>query len=190
MDVQLLRELGLDKAASQVEKPLILKRKMALAYEHYRFVEPQIMENFKTALKAKTLVIKEVCPVCKGAKKVELGRLASSFYGFDLRGRNPNEVHSCSYCRETGAKTQTFDTVKMTSLKGYDKVPPMDCLLDLQKAKGLGCFDNFEVAEVESVVEKPDPIIFGMINGCNDKFFITQWDSDIKIEDILKEHEG
>lgn len=190
MDLQLLKELGLDRAASHVEKPLILKRKLALAYEHYRFVEPHIMENFKKALKAKTLVIKEVCPICQGEKKVQLGKLATGFASFSLAGRNPYEVVSCSYCRQTGAKTQTFDTVKMTALRSYAKVPPMDCLLDLQKAKNLGCFDGFEVAEVESVIEKPDPIIFGSINGCNDRFFVTQWDNDISIEQILKEHEG
>jgi hypothetical protein len=62
--------------------------------------------------------------------------------------------------------------------------------MDLKKAKDMGCFDYFEVAKVETVEVRPDPIIFGGIEGCDDKFFITQWDDDVSIEEILNENEG
>lgn len=189
MDIQLLKELGLETAARQVEKPLIFKRKLAVAYEHFRFVKPEIMENFKAALKTKTFCITENCPVCKGEKEINYGEAKSLGLAMIMPVKS-NGSFPCYYCRETGAKTQTYDTVKMTRLASYDKVPPMDCLMDLKKAKDLNCFDGYEVAEVESVIEKPDPIIFGKIIGCADLFFVTQWDNDIKIEDILKSHEG
>jgi hypothetical protein len=67
---------------------------------------------------------------------------------------------------------------------------PTEKEVELRKAKGLECFDRFEVAKVETIEVRPDPIIFGLINDCVDKFFITQWDDDVKIEDILKQNEG
>jgi len=36
----------------------------------------------------------------------------------------------------------------------------------------------------------PDPILLGRITGCENRYFIAQWDDDVKIEDILKENEG
>ena len=84
----------------------------------------------------------------------------------------------------------THDKLSFVNLKEYPEVPPMDCLMDLKKAKDMECFDSFEVAKVETVDVRPDPIIFGLINGCEDKFYITQWEHDVRIEDILKEGEG
>lgn len=59
-----------------------------------------------------------------------------------------------------------------------------------EKAQKLKCFDTFEIAKIEAVEERKDPIVFGCITGCPDKFFIAQWDDDVKIEDILTESEG
>lgn len=60
----------------------------------------------------------------------------------------------------------------------------------LESAHADKCFDKFEVMTVEWHKEVPDPILFGVVNGCADRFFIAQWDTDVKIEDILKDHEG
>jgi hypothetical protein len=92
-------------------------------------------------------------------------------------------------------RTETYRRLKFVALKDYKEIPPPDCLMDLKKAKEFNCFDSFEVATVEEVSNYydttpiPDPIIFGCINGCVDKFFITQWDDDVSIEEILKESE-
>ena len=32
--------------------------------------------------------------------------------------------------------------------------------------------------------------LFGVVTGCDDRFFIAQWDDDVKIEDILQGDEG
>lgn len=79
-----------------------------------------------------------------------------------------------------------YDTLVFNKLSDYEKTPPMDCLIDIKKAQGLGCFDYYEVAEVISVVEVVDPVVFGRIKGCSDRFFITQWDDDVKWEDLKK----
>lgn len=169
MDAQTLKELGFDKVADTLDKKLTLKKKLAIAYEHFRFVEPHIFDRFQEEVKNKTLKVVVACPQCKN---------------------NPLAKLSCGYCRKTGAQHMTHDTLAFVRLADYPECPPMDCLMDLKKAKELECFDAFEVAKVETVDIRPDPIIFGLINGCEDKFFITQWDDDVKIEDILKENEG
>lgn len=169
MDAKMLKELGLDKAADTLEKKLTLKTKLAIAYEHFRFVEPHIFDRFQDEVKTKTLKIHVVCPQCENL---------------------PGKKNNCGYCGRTGAQHMTHDTLKFVDLKEYPEVPPMDCLMDLKKAKDMQCFDSFEVAKVETVDVRPDPIIFGLIKGCVDKFYITQWENDCKIEDILKENEG
>ena len=35
-----------------------------------------------------------------------------------------------------------------------------------------------------------DPILVGRIQGCSDAFVIAQWDTDLKVEDILSATEG
>lgn len=84
----------------------------------------------------------------------------------------------------------SYKRTKQTLLKDYEKVPP-DAVLDaLEAAHAHGCFDRFEVMTIESHKIVPDPILFGVIDGSPDLFYIAQWDEDIKIEQILKDHEG
>lgn len=72
-------------------------------------------------------------------------------------------------------------------LEKYEKIPPEGVLKELEQAIGVGCFDRFEVAEIKRV---PDPLLLGIVDGCPDRFFIGQWDDDVKISDILKDNEG
>jgi hypothetical protein len=74
-------------------------------------------------------------------------------------------------------------------IERYDRdVPPQDVLEKIEAAKKSGCFDSFEIAYVEEV--KKDPIVFGRIDGCSDRFFIAQWDDDVSIEQIIMASEG
>ena len=36
-----------------------------------------------------------------------------------------------------------------------------------------------EIAQIEEVVIEKDPILFGRINDCADRFYIAQWDDDV-----------
>lgn len=83
-----------------------------------------------------------------------------------------------------------YDQLGFCPLGQYQAVPPKEALADLRKAKELDCFDDFEVATIVSVEKIPDPIIFGRIKGTDNRYFITQWGDDVKIEQILKEDEG
>jgi len=84
----------------------------------------------------------------------------------------------------------TYDKLKFTLLHQYGSVPPAPVLEALRAAQAHECFDFYEVAEIESVKVIPDPILFGRINGSLNRFYIAQWDNDVKIEDILREDEG
>ena len=84
----------------------------------------------------------------------------------------------------------TYQRLKFTPIAQYGEIPPAAALEALRDAKSKDCFDAFEVATIESVTVIPDPILFGVINGCNNKYYVAQWDDDVKIEDILKPDEG
>ena len=151
--VELLKELGLNKASEKVEKTGLLKNKLMVAYEHFRVVDPKIVERFQVELRKKT------------EKK-----------------------------NKTNGYT-TYDKLVFIPLKDYSEVPPQHALESLAHAKqfkagGVVLFDEFEVAKIETITERPDPIIFGRIDGSPDRFFVCQWDDDVKIEDILRENEG
>lgn len=95
--------------------------------------------------------------------------------------------------KELMAKTRKgyqYDTLAFVNVKDYPEVPPQGVLDNMKIAMDRKCFDYFEVAKIETVEVRPDPILFGRITGCSDAFFIDQWDHDVKIEDILKESEG
>ncbi len=79
----------------------------------------------------------------------------------------------------------TYKKLKFIDIKDYTEIPPQEALDSLKDAKEDNVFDTFEITKIEDVIEQKDPILFGRIEECNDRFFITQWDDDIKIEDIL-----
>jgi hypothetical protein len=84
----------------------------------------------------------------------------------------------------------TYQRLAFTPVEIYKGVPPREVLQKMKEAKELGCFDRFEVATLESVTVVPDPVLFGVIDGCDNRYFVAQWDDDVKIEQILREDEG
>lgn len=139
-----LAKLGFKSLAETLERKKITARKMALAYELYRFVRPEKIKAFNDALKTKTL----------------------------------------------DKKTYRYDVLVFTSLDVYEQIPPEPVLCALEEAIGCGIFDSFEIASIQSVAPLPDPILFGRIEGCTDRFFIAQWDDDVKISDLIGPQEG
>lgn len=143
---QELRDLGFETAANQCLVKRELARKLRIAFEHFRVVEPEQIARFNQELAKKTNV--------------------ATTYG------------------------NTYQTLRFTKVESYPNVPPVDVLEKLREAKKLNCFDTYEVATIESVVQVPDPVLFGVIAGCQNKYFIAQWDNDVSIEDILRPEEG
>lgn len=140
----MLEKLGFAKAAGTLKDLAERKRKLALAYEHYRFVRQEKIDAFNAKLKAKT-----------------------------MKGKAPFNA--------------TWQTLDFTPIANYEHTPPMDVLQALETAQERKCFDSYEVAYIRNV---KDPILFGRIDRCPDRFYIAQWDDDVKIEDILQAHEG
>lgn len=80
---------------------------------------------------------------------------------------------------------RSYKTLAFIPLQNYTEIPPADVLDDLSKAKKAEIFDTFEVCKVEWHKEVKDPILFGRVNGCEDRFFISQWDDDIAFSDFF-----
>ena len=78
-----------------------------------------------------------------------------------------------------------FKKLAMIPIGDYDQVPPKDVLDAIEKAQKDACFHTFEIAKIEWIKQVKDPIVFGRIQGCTDYFFISQWDDDVQIEDIM-----
>jgi hypothetical protein len=83
------------------------------------------------------------------------------------------------------AGAREYKRLLFTPIDGYPKIPPQDALQRLEQAMNDNIFDTFEVATIQWIKEVIDPIIFGRIEGCPDRFFVAQWDDDVRIEDIV-----
>lgn len=134
-----LQRLGFKFLGNKVRELKDAKRKMAIAYEHYRFVTQEKIDDFNRRL------------------------------------------------REKSKSRSEWKELAFSRIEDYDKCPPDNVLDSLEKAQAMKCFDNFEVAYIREV---KDPIIFGRITNCTDRFFIDQWDDDVSIDDLINKNEG
>lgn len=160
--IERLRALGLTKAAAVVDQ------------EAGKIKEAD-------ALKQKLMIAYEFYRVITPEKIAEFNRI--------LRKKTEKPMKSNGLGSVLGGGT-TYDRLVFVALKDYSKVPPDHVLESLETAKGRGCFDSFEVGVLETVEVRPDPLLIGRVRGSEDRFFLDQWDNDVRIEDILKENEG
>lgn len=86
---------------------------------------------------------------------------------------------------EEDKNARHFKQLIFTRIEDYDKIPPAHVLDAIEQAQKDNVFDFYEVAHIRWIHEIKDPIVFGRINGCKDRFFIAQWDNDISIEELL-----
>jgi len=135
-----LASLGFTAASNNLKNLAIKKRKLAIAYEHFRFVRQEKITAFNDKLRQQR----------------------SDPFG-------------------------SWNALCFTPIEAYTEIPPDHVLTSLVEAKKFECFDSFEIAHI---VKVKDPILFGCIKDCSDRFFIDQWDDDVKIEDILMPNEG
>lgn len=129
---------------------------------------------------------KALAKIGKGRKVFPKLKVAYAMYGFirDEQVRKFQDVLGLQKAAKGYRKQLSF-----CRIENYDRdVPPQEVLEKIEAAKAVGCFDYFEIAFVEEV--KKDPIVFGRIEGCQDRFFIAQWDDDVSIEQIIMASEG
>lgn len=86
--------------------------------------------------------------------------------------------------------TTTFDQLVFEPVEKYAGMPPKDVLEAVSVAKERGIFDVLEVASIQTQRVVADPIVFGRITGCPDRFFVAQWGDDVKLTDLIGEHDG
>ncbi len=139
-----LATLGFKGLSDKLRVAKERKRKLALAYEMYRFVRQEHVDRFNRELRKKT-----------------------------EQGKSPFSA--------------SWQTLAFTPIENYDKCPPENVLASLETAQRHKIFDAFEVAHIVNV---KDPILFGRIENCTDRFFIDQWDNDVTIKDLLRDNEG
>lgn len=140
-----LAALGFKGLSEKLRMAKERKRKLALAYELYRFVRQEHVDAFNAKLREKT---KKKTP---------------EFGGW------------------------SYQKLSFTPIAAYEKAPPENVLISLETAQNHNIFDAFEVAHI---VDVKDPILFGRIDACPDRFFVDQWDNDVCIKDLLKDNEG
>lgn len=119
--------------------------------------------------------------ITKGKKVYPKLKMAYALYGF-IRQEQIDKFND-KLGKEKAAKGY-YKRLSFSRLEAYDRdVPPHEVLVKIDEAKKAGCFDYFEIAYVEEI--KKDPIVFGRIEGCKDRFFVAQWDDDVSIEQII-----
>lgn len=128
-----LAKLGFKAASDRAIKLKEKARKLAIAYEHFRYVRPENINEFNVKASKKGLYL------------------------------------------------------AFKAIADYEGIPPESVLMAHEAAIEKKCFDSFEIAYMDKV---RDPILFGRINDCPDRFFIAEWDDDVKITDLLAPNEG
>jgi hypothetical protein len=144
--------------------------------------ESEQPKNLVEEMLAKLGLKSALAKITKGKKAFPKLKVAYARYGFIKTDQV--EAFQRKLGIEKSKRAGYYKKLSFTSLERYDRdVPPMDVLKKIEEAKAVGCFDSFEIAYIEEV--KKDPIVFGRIDGCTDRFFIAQWDNDVSIEQII-----
>jgi uncharacterized protein (DUF433 family) len=162
------REAGFTAAAENLTKQAELARKLAIAYEHYRYVTREQIRAFVEALHARTV---------RRPTMDEALKQGGPLFRADLLPYASN----------------VYDTLVFDRMEAYPGLPPADVLAAVKAAQERKIFDAFEVAHVQPVATRivyPDPIVFGLVEGCGDRFFIAEWGEDVKLADLIGSHEG
>jgi len=71
--------------------------------------------------------------------------------------------------------------------KEKDRLIPDNILTELEKAKDRNLFDAVAILWAEKV---PDPLLLGIIDGCEDYFYIAEWGEDVSFEQLTKDLPG
>lgn len=112
------------------------------------------------------------------------GRLAKAYEHY--RYVTSEQIRSFNLrLREATIFGYSYDTLMMVDAASYHAMPPQDVVEALKNAKCTGIFDTFEVAYIETLRVVADPILFGCITGCADRFFIAQWGDDVNFDQLV-----
>ena len=158
--------------------------------EELKILEPEVVEELpaiapkeKIQNKLERLGFKQAT---KTISKIERMRVAYERYMFIT----PQTVQKFNEklrkeTLEEDKNARKYKQLVFSDITTTSKIPPESVLDKLEIAQREQIFDKFEVGYIDWVKEVKDPILFGRIEGCEDYFFIGQWDDDVKIEDLI-----
>lgn len=92
--------------------------------------------------------------------------------------------------REDTKSYYTYDKLDFIGVEAYNEAPPVEVLEEMETAVKRNCFDYFEIAKIKSEKKIKDPILFGRVKGCGDRFVIAQWDDDVTVQMIREAVDG
>lgn len=67
-------------------------------------------------------------------------------------------------------------------VKEYKAIPPDHALEALKVARDKEIFHDFTIASVSHV---KDPLLLGVLEGVEDRFFLAQWGEDVALDDVI-----
>ncbi len=108
---------------------------------------------------------------------LELSGIERTFHG----STSTLSERTCDYMSSEDGKIGQY-AWKEEKLEDYKGIPPKEALEALKEHQERQVFDYFTIASVKGI---KDPLLLGKINGVEDRFFITQWGSDVNLDDIL-----
>lgn len=129
------------------------------------------------------LGLKNAAKKLDGAQKLAIAYAKYGFISQDKVDRFNDKLKVETLTQDKTARS--YKRLLFTALENYHKIPPQDVLVRLESAMNDAVFDGFEIATIQWIKEVIDPILFGRIDGCPDRFFVAQWDDDVRIEDIV-----
>lgn len=170
----LARESGFIAAADRLEEKARVARTLAIAYEHYRYVTQEQIDAFQGRLKRATTRKPTIEEIYASRSP------RSSFVGL-------SDEQLVRYA------TPVYDHLVLDNLEAYEGLPPVDVMLKVKEARSRGIFNGFQVAHVQPVATRivlPDPIVFGCVQGCTDRFFVAEWGTDVRLADLVGPNGG
>lgn len=199
---QELDNYGFHFAAGTIRGKIEPEQKMqAIAYHRYIVITPLKIQAF---LDRKARAYNDSQPAIKVDKKTSgVSSMIESFYSFHNPSMHTDEMTQRVVRRDVPATADhmgiRFGSYTMHNqimregtignfawkeceIQRYNGIPPQSALDALQLAKERKVFDYFTVAKVEGV---KDPLLLGVLQNNEDRFFLSQWGDDVCLDDVI-----
>lgn len=95
-----------------------------------------------------------------------------------------DEIMAASTCDAMTTKPGTIGRFVWTEtrLENYKTLPPDNILTTLKEHKARNVFHYFTIASVNEI---NDPLLLGRVHGCDDRYYLAQWGTDIALDEVI-----
>lgn len=195
-----LGDLGFDYLAHQLRDRVLMAQKLEeIKAEGYitvtpakinQFLERKAAEYNENAMKTYST---NVSALNRGTtvqwttfpQTFSSGSLSSTFFLDAIGNRMPHNIRFTA--RTNDFLSPDKDRIsgfawEEVPVKEYKAIPPDHALEALKRAREKEIFHDFTIASVTHV---KDPLLFGVLNGVEDRFFLAQWGEDVALDDVI-----